>query len=739
MTKPTKKSKVIIKLFLFSSISVILFAIIMFSSVYYSVKLDKNAVIAAKAQVQLYDAKNNMIENKSLYRYIPYEEISTNIISAFVALEDKRFFSHKGVDYYRTAGAFYHNVKDRRYKEGGSTITQQLAKNTQLTNEKTIKRKIKEMKLAKDIEKNYSKEEILEMYLNAIYFGYGLYGIDSACRNYFNKEPIDVTLGEAALLAGIVKSPSNYSPANNQMKANIRKNLVLRLMFEQNYIDKTEYDAAVSVDYQYKNEKQIELSTPYYASSIMEASLLLGISENEIIKGKYKIFTNYDKDSQQILYQAFLSKEFVDINNFGNTSAYSALLCDNENSAISAYFSNVDSDIFKLRRQPASAIKPILVYVPALESNYITTLTPYLDEKINIDGYSPSNYGNVYSGWTTVENAVKNSINTVAVQLLHEVGLPYSKDIAHKMGLNFDESDQNIALALGGMTYGTTSIELCNAYMTLANGGVFAHNSFISKIEDASGKVIYTKKEEKTRVISEDSAYLMTNMLINTAKDGTARKLSGIPYEVASKTGTVSFGNTSSNTDSWNLSYTTQNTLCVWYGALENSKESAINTTGGGLPTLFASYVYKNLPTPKDKVFYAPEDIVELEVDLYALEKDKKLLLSHQFTPEKYRKNGLFSIKNYPEEYSIYFDIDKIYLDITELEDGYKITFPMQDEFNYSLVRENIYNFEKDYNDIYGEFFVDNTTIENNVYIYYLEVYCENERLGYSKSKMLFT
>lgn len=739
MTKTYKKSKMMLFLFLISGIIVILCAAIMFGSVYFSVKLDKNTVISAKAQVQLLDKDDIEINNNSLYRYIKYEDISTNIISAFVALEDKRFFNHKGVDYYRTAGAFYNNLKNRYYKEGGSTITQQLAKNTQLSNEKTIKRKIKEMKLAKDIEKNYTKEEILEMYLNAIYFGYGLYGIDSACRNYFQKEPIDVSINEAAILAGIVKNPSNYSPVTNPTKANVRKNLVLRLMFEQNYIEEKEYNDAVNTDFHYTNQKDIELSSPYYANAIMEASILLNLSENDIIKGKYKIFTNYDKDSQQILYEAFQSKEFEAKDEHDNNSSYSSLLCDNKNAGIIAYFSNVDNNIFKFRRQPASIIKPILVYIPALESNYITTQSPYLDEKVNINGYSPNNYGNSYSGWTTIENAVKNSINTVAVQLLNEVGVPYSKDIAQKMGIKFDENDQNIALALGGMTYGTTTIELCNAYMTLANGGMYANNSFIRKITDEQGKTIYSNNRDKTRVISEDNAYLMTDMLISTAKDGTAKKLSSIPYDVASKTGTVSFGNTAKNTDCWNLSYTTQNTLCVWYGAQENNEQSAITTTGGGLPTLLASYIYKSLPTPQNKYFTAPEDIVELEIDLYAMGKDNKLLLSNQYTPEKYRKNGLFSIKNYPIECSKYFDIDNIYIDVERQENGYKISFDSQEEFDYCLVRENVYTYEKEYTDIYNDFVIDNTTLENNVYLYYLEVYCDNERLGFSKSKLIFT
>ncbi len=739
MSRVNKNLKMIITLFLISLISVILIAIIAFSSVYFSAKLDKNAVISAKAQVQLYDSDNTAIDYNGLNRYIPYDGISTNIISAFVALEDKRFFTHKGVDYYRSVGALYKNIKNRYIKEGGSTITQQLAKNTQLTNEKTIKRKIKEMKLARDIEKAYTKEEILEMYLNAIYFGYGIYGIDSACRNYFNKEPIEVTINEAAMLAGIVKNPSNYSPISNPDKANKRKNLVLKLMHEQKYIGENEYEEALANDYVYCDNRQSEMCAPYYANVLSQAGLLLNKTENDIIKSNYKIFTYYNSKKQKILYDAFLSKEYEDVNKSGNSASYLAILCDNLSGGVNAYYSNVDNNVFLFRRQPGSAIKPILVYTPALESKYITTQTLFLDEKFDINGYSPNNYKNSYKGWITVEDAVKNSVNTVAVRLLSETGLDYSKNIANKMGLNFHEDDNNLALALGGMTYGVTNLELCQAYMTLANGGHYIDNSFISRIEDGNGKIIFENKNQLSRVISQDTAYLMTNMLVNTVKDGTARKLNQFSYEVAAKTGTVSYLNTEKNIDAWNVSFTTENTLCVWYGALLSSEENAITTTGGGLPSLLASYIYKRLTVPKNKSFEASENIVEMEIDLFALNKDKQLYLSTQYTPEKYRKTAVFSLDNCPLEYSSYFDINKIELNIEQNNNGYLISFINAEELDYSLVRENIYTNEKVYFEVLGNSFIDNSATKGNVYIYYLEVYSENERLGFSKSKVIFT
>ena len=218
MKKAVKGKKLLLICF-FVLLAVAIIAATVFASIYFSVKLDAEAVIAERAQVVFYDSSGKITEYSTLSRYVKYEDIGTDIINSFVALEDKRFFNHHGVDYYRTAGALVKNIKAGGYKEGGSTITQQLAKNTMLSSEKTIVRKIKEMKLAKDIEKNYSKEEILEMYLNAIYFGNGVYGIDSACKYYFDKKPSEVGIAESAILAGIVKSPQNYSPVNNPEKA----------------------------------------------------------------------------------------------------------------------------------------------------------------------------------------------------------------------------------------------------------------------------------------------------------------------------------------------------------------------------------------------------------------------------------------------------------------------------------------------------------------------------------------
>ncbi|MDD4316449.1 MAG: transglycosylase domain-containing protein, partial [Clostridia bacterium] len=213
-----------------------------FFTVYFSARLD-NTVTYGETAIKVMDNVGEEIPSPSSVRiYIKYDEISPHIINAFVALEDKRFFKHSGIDYIRIGGALINNIKAGYIKEGGSTITQQLAKNTQLSNKKTLQRKIKEAKLARDIERKYSKEEILEIYLNAIYFGNSIYGINEACMRFFNKKPADIELYEAAILAGVVKNPGKNSPLRSPANANQRKNLVLRLMKEQGYIDAFQYE-----------------------------------------------------------------------------------------------------------------------------------------------------------------------------------------------------------------------------------------------------------------------------------------------------------------------------------------------------------------------------------------------------------------------------------------------------------------------------------------------------------------
>lgn len=731
-----KKYYKLTKLFLIILFFIIITISIMFFSVYFSAKLDKDAIISPKAEIMLADARGNVIENKRLYKYVAYDDISPNIINAFVALEDKRFYSHKGVDYYRIAGALIQDIKTASFKEGGSTITQQLAKNTQLSGEKTLKRKIKELRLARVIEKNYTKEQIMEMYLNAIYFGSGVYGIDSACKNYFGKSPSELTAAEGAILAGIVKNPSNYSPKSNLTASLERRNLVLKLMKEQNYIDEYAYERAINEEYTLpESVYDGQICTPYFNNAISEGARILGISEKQLISSKYKIYTYYSPQSQQSLYFAMTADDYKATNSSGYDASRFALLADNENGGVSAYYSDDDIDAFTFRRQPGSAIKPIIVYAPALEYGVITTKTPVLDEKIDINGYSPKNYGGNYSGWITAETAVAKSVNTVALKLFDEVGSKNCFDFATKCGLKFSEND-GAAASLGGLTEGSTAIEMSEAYMTLANGGLHKHNTFIRKIEDSDGKILYEHKKNSTKAMSADTAFLTTTMLENTVKNGTASKLNGFSYSIASKTGTTQSVKCNKNLDAWNVSYTTEHTLTVWYGDGKNTAETAIETTGSGYPTLLSRKIYSLLPSPEKENFDIPSSVYKMEIDGFALEKDHELYLSNGFTPDIYRQESYFSLKNCPVASSPYFDVNNVVFNVrndgetrtAEIAADEPFSYVLE-EFNMLSGESNEYPFEES-----GSYTLP-TTMENAIYSYRLGVYFNGKRIGYAQER----
>ena len=715
----------------FFVIAIIIF-IVFYNTLSY--KIDEEAIVPKKASVILTDVNGSPLESKCVYRYIPYENISSNIVNAFVAIEDKRFFSHKGVDYYRTAGALLHNLKAGKIKEGGSTITQQLVKNTLLSSEKTLKRKFREMALARKLEKRFTKENILEMYLNAIYYGNGIYGIDSACYNYFGKDPNDISPAEAAILSGIVQNPAKYSPTRNLPSVSDRKDLVLKLMLEQNYITETEYEDGIAYAYAAPLLENDPVR-PYFINAIHETADILGISEEEVIRSDYVIRTFYDPKAQSAVVSSIESQEYISINTDGISSDHSVLLADNATGGITAYYSTLDNNVFTFRRSPASTIKPILVYAPAIEMDLITEKTTFIDEKASFDGYAPKNYGDVYYGPIAADKALAKSVNTVAVRILQNTGIEKSIEYAEKTGITFDKSDrEHLAVALGGMTYGVTLKELTESYMTLASSGKHKNVSFIRSIDTSDGSPLYSHRINTQTAFSSDTAFIVTDMLKKSVSDGTSRKLSGFSYEIASKTGTAEHANGIGNTDAWNVNYTTENTMCVWYGA----PDSYVETTGGGYPALLAADIRRKLSAPEKSAFDEPMTVCEYEIDSFGSAKDGKIYRSTRYTPIKYREKGYFSVKNAPVEPSPYFDISDVNFHV-EIENNRKKFFASSlSPFRYKLIERNLSTREtKEYDDLPES--MPNDLNKNAIYSYYLAIYCDNEFLGYTPNKLVFT
>lgn len=608
----------------------------------------------------IYDL-NNQVINKSHYvdDYISVDEMPVNLLNAFISIEDKRFYKHNGLDYIRIAGAVVHNIKSFNVKEGASTISQQLIKNTHLTAEKSISRKIQEARLAVALENHYEKDEILEMYLNAIYFGNGVYGVQNASERYFNKSCKALTLSECAMLAGIVKNPSKYSPVNNYDNSIERRNRVLSLMSDQNMISPTDYEQAKNekVEIKYKALSNSEYR-PYVKNVLIQAAELLNISIDELITKNYKINTYMDDNSQRIVTSAVYNNAYYKANSEGYMPDGMGILVDNSSAGIIAYSSTTPYHAYEVLRQPGSAIKPISVYVPALEYNIISPATQILDEETTFGDYSPKNYNGQYYGWVSARDALSKSMNVPAVKILSYVGTERALGYMEKFGFTTKDENSSLALALGGTYNGASIIQMAGAYRTLADKGAYREISFVKSIVDNNGKVIYSHNGDDEQIISEDNAYLITDMLMSAVDNGTSSKLGSLPYDVAGKTGTVSANGYANNSDAWSASYTTSHTLCIWQGNTSNNKERMLDKgiTGGSYPTMMARDIYRTIYRNNyPDSFVPPIGIVALDIDKVALETDHLLLLASENTPDEYKVNELFSINNQPKELSEYF------------------------------------------------------------------------------------
>lgn len=608
-------------------------------------KLDKKKLAKENSCIEFFD-KNGDAIFASNYSNLSatYDEIPQILIDAFISVEDKRFFKHHGLDYVRIAGALYNNIF-KHTKQGGSTISQQLIKNTQLTSERTLERKFNEARLALQLEREYSKEEIIEMYLNAVYFGSGVYGVKEAAELFFSKELNELNIEECALLAGIVKSPTKYNPLNNYDESVKRKNIVLKLMMDNNKIDEKTYNIVKNnkiVINKAKNENNF--SEMYIKQLINEACLLLNKTADELAHSGCKIYSYYDSDAQEILNRSVSNKDYYlngEINN-----AYSMLI-NNKSYGISAFYSNFNMNCFNYRRQLGSTIKPIVAYLPAMENNMLSPSSVFMDEKTSFNGYSPSNYMDVYYGKVSMRDAISKSLNIPAVTALNSVGVELGCSYLEQMGFNLDEKDYNLSIALGGQTYGATPLELGGAYATLANYGLHNNVSFISKIV-IDGKAVYIKNTTPKKVFSQENSYLMTDMLCSTVKQGTASKLNNFNFDIACKTGTV--GNSNGNSDAYTVSYNTQNTLIVWQGSKDNNNLLNKAVTGGGATAIMTKSIYQSLyKNEKPTDFTVPSGIVQVDIDknLYS-----KGIISKcdSLCPEKYRQKELFTSYNAPNE-----------------------------------------------------------------------------------------
>ena len=624
-------------------------------------RLDPGRLHGLAQTSSLYDADGELmselrgVENRTL---VSLSEVPKHTQLAFIAAEDLRFYTHKGIDVYRIFGALRSNLRSGSRVEGASTITQQLAKLTHLSSEKTIRRKLEEVFLAFQIERQYSKDEILEMYLNTVYFGRGAYGLQAAARAFFGVDAGELTLVQSASLAATIKAPSVYAPHMGPESNKSRRNYILQTMLENGFITQEEYDEAAGQSLWVLAEQEDTQVYSWYVDEVLrESSERLGLTTDEVIRGGFSIYTAFDDRLQRIADDVYADSSLFPSGASDGTPMQSAMaVVDTNSGAVRAMIGGRDYAIKRglnratqMRRQPGSALKPLAVYGPALEKGY-TTASVLLDEKTTFSGgYTPRNAGDRYYGNVTMRTAVRNSLNTTAVRLLDEIGIDTSIEYLTRMGIPTQENDKNLSLALGSMTYGVTPVELAAAYVPYANGGVYHEPYCVEKIVSSGGDVVYQHENSGRRVISEQNAYLMTSLLQSVVSSGTGTRMLSANTPVAGKTGTVSMSG--GNRDIWMAAYNTELSVTVWMGFDQTDAKHKIpnGITGGKNTASVAAAFFKKAYADRDKPkFTEPDGLVWLTLDKRAITARGSVMLAGDTTPKDYRFSEVFAAGNRP-------------------------------------------------------------------------------------------
>ena len=520
---------------------------------------------------------------------IDINKVPQNLQNAFIAAEDNRFYDHIGIDPIGILRAVVTNLTNRGIAQGGSTITQQLAKNAFLTQDQTLKRKIQEAMLALELERKYSKKEILELYMNQIYFGRGAYGIQTAAQTYFDKDVSELNLAQCALLAGLPKSPNYYS--SSQSEAAARKNVVIGQMEKYGYISHDQAEKAKSTDLEFKQKAANNSpdETAYFIDYVAQ-EVAQKYGDDALYKEGLKIYTSLDTDKQHAAVKALENLPETHTDGQGLTQPQGAIISINpKNGHILAMVGGRGQDSFNRAsmavRQPGSSFKPF-VYMTALQHD-MTPETVMEDKKVTYGDWSPNNADNSYRGSIPLHLALALSVNTIAVQLADKVGPSNVIANAKKMGITTlveegSPNDNNLAAAaLGGLTKGVTPLEMASAYGTFANKGVHVKPTAIVKILDRNGNVLEDNSSDsdmqKTQVMSEKEAYEMTSMLEEVINHGTGTAAS-IGRAAAGKTGT-----TDDNHDAWFIGYTPDIVTAVWVGD-DTGDQSLGEVYGGTVP-----------------------------------------------------------------------------------------------------------------------------------------------------------
>lgn len=633
--------------------------------------------------------------------WVSISELQPSTVYAFISAEDARFFEHEGVDVIRIAGAIVADIKAGSYVQGASTISQQLIKLSHLTSEKTISRKAEEAALAYEMERQYSKEDILEMYLNYVYFGGGYYGIEAAAEGYFGVHASDLTLDQSAMLAGILKSPSGYAPHINYAASINRRNNILRLMRDYGYITDDEKKQASAGRPTILHDKNEEYSGYYTDAVTKSAAALMGITVDELIRCGYSIYSAMDSDIQHYCEEMFKNGELFPAE---DSEAAIVVLEPSTGMVVAmvggrSYTGGISFNrATDIRRQPGSVIKPVIAYAPAFEYLNYTAADMILDEETTFADYTPSNYGNKYYGWVTVREAVTKSLNVPAVKTLSAVGVYRAKDFAKRCGIEFDDKDDSLALALGGFTYGVSPLQIAGAYSCFASGGIYNTPTLIKKITDRNGLTVYEYRQDSRRVMSEANAYILTSMLKSVVTEGTGHRLNTLDIPIAGKTGTVGLAN--GNRDAWMAGYTPEYTAVVWQG-YDSDRLGLLpsSATGGTYPALMLYELFNHIyPDGRSGDFEKPESVKQYSIDAKTLKKQHKAVLANAMTPQSSRITEYFTEETAPEDVSGYWAVPGSAQNLLAVreEGGVMVSFDCPDDFGmYTLWRSEAGKAEK--------------------------------------------
>lgn len=603
----------------------------------------------------LYDQSGNLItEIYDEINRVPVrlERIPLHVQKAFVSIEDERFYSHHGVDLKAILRAAVSYYKSGRITEGASTITQQTMKLFFLSPEQSLRRKVKEAALALAFETRYSKDEILEFYLNRVYFGEGAYGVQSASTTYFNKDCSALSLEEGALLAALVQAPSAYDPYINPIHSLNRRNIVLDKMIQHGFITEEQGLEAQKTPLSLKKEEPVNNGRSYFVDYIIdEATNIVG--EEKLFKGGLKIHTTLEQEIQKKAEKVFERPGL-----FPDKDVEAALaLLENETGAIKALIGGREyktkrgfNRATQLLRQPGSAFKPIAVYAPSFELGYGPD-SLISDSPLKVGNYEPHNSDGGYYGQISIRTAIQWSRNVAAVRLLNQIGIDQGYEMAKKMGFELTEEDRCLPLALGGLTKGVSPLQMAGAYAAFANGGIFIKPYAIDYIEDANGQIIY-RHPEGIPVMKPSTADTMKDVLRSVVESGTGYRAGIYGTEVAGKTGTTElpdiavFRGLKGNKDAWFVGFTPRYTAAIWMGYDEKDmdRQHYLTSYGGNQPAEIFHLVMANIMGLSERPYMRnvppkkEEENQKADVELKEVEKQELEEIQNQNKQEEQEK-----------------------------------------------------------------------------------------------------